>query len=74
MLNDKKIIVVLPAYNAAKTLNRTYLEIPLDIVDDILLVDDHSSDRTVSLSKKLKIQTFLHDHNYGYGRNQKTCY
>jgi glycosyltransferase involved in cell wall biosynthesis len=74
MLNKKRIIVVLPAYNAAKTLDRTYQEIPLDIVDDILLVDDHSSDRTVNLSKELKIQTFLHDRNYGYGRNQKTCY
>ena len=74
MLNKKRIIVVLPAYNAAKTLDRTYQEIPLDIVDDILLVDDNSSDRTVNLSKELKIQTFLHDRNYGYGRNQKTCY
>ena len=74
MLNGKKILVVLPAYNAEKTLEKTYREIPINVVDDILLVDDHSSDRTVFLSKELKIHTFLHDRNYGYGRNQKTCY
>lgn len=74
MLNGKKILVVLPAYNAERTLEKTYREIPIDVVDDILLVDDYSSDRTVLLSKRLKIHTFLHDRNYGYGRNQKTCY
>jgi glycosyltransferase involved in cell wall biosynthesis len=74
MLNGKKILVVLPAYNAERTLEKTYREIPTDVVDDILLVDDYSSDRTVLLSKELKIHTFLHDRNYGYGRNQKTCY
>jgi glycosyltransferase involved in cell wall biosynthesis len=74
MLNGKRILVVLPAYNAEKTLEKTYQEIPIDMVDDILLVDDYSSDRTVLLSKELKIHTFLHDQNYGYGRNQKTCY
>jgi len=74
MLNGKRVLIVLPAYNAAKTLEDTYREIPRDIVDDILLVDDHSSDETVSLAKKLQIHTFLHDRNYGYGRNQKTCY
>jgi glycosyltransferase involved in cell wall biosynthesis len=74
MLNGKKILVVLPAYNAEKTLEQTYREIPQDIVDDILLVDDKSADRTVSLARRLGIQTFLHDKNYGYGRNQKTCY
>jgi len=74
MLKGKKILVVLPAYNAERTLEKTYREIPIDIVDDILLVDDNSSDRTVALAKELKIQTFLHDRNYGYGRNQKTCY
>ena len=74
MLNGKKILVVLPAYNAERTLEKTCREIPIDIVDDILLVDDNSSDGTVALAKELKIQTFLHDHNYGYGRNQKTCY
>jgi glycosyltransferase involved in cell wall biosynthesis len=74
MLNNKKIIVVLPAYNASKTLEQTYREIPLDIVDQVLLVDDQSADDTVSLARRLDIETFLHDQNYGYGRNQKTCY
>ena len=74
MLNSKKIIVVLPAYNAESTLEQTYQDIPLDIVDDVLIVDDKSADSTVSLAKKLGIQTFLHNRNYGYGRNQKTCY
>ena len=74
MLNGKKIIVVLPAYNAARTLEQTYREIPLDIVDDVLLVDDGSSDSTVSLAKSLGIDTIVHDRNYGYGRNQKSCY
>ena len=74
MLNKKKILVVLPAYNAERTLERTYHEIPLDIVDDILLVDDRSADNTVLLAKRLGIETFLHNRNYGYGRNQKTCY
>jgi glycosyltransferase involved in cell wall biosynthesis len=74
MLNGKRIFVVLPAYNAEKTLEQTYREIPLDIVDGVLLVDDGSADRTVSLAKRLGIDTILHDENYGYGRNQKTCY
>jgi glycosyltransferase involved in cell wall biosynthesis len=74
MINGKRILVVLPAYNAEETLYQTYAEIPLDIVDEVLLVDDYSSDRTVSMAKKLDIKTFLHDRNYGYGRNQKTCY
>jgi glycosyltransferase involved in cell wall biosynthesis len=74
MLNNKKIIVVLPAYNAESTLELTYRYIPMDIVDDVLIVDDKSADGTVSLAKNLGIQTFLHNHNYGYGRNQKTCY
>lgn len=74
MINGKKIIVVLPAYNAEKTLEQTYSEIPLDIADEVLMVDDRSSDDTVSLAKRLGIQTFQHDRNYGYGRNQKTCY
>ena len=74
MLAGKKITVVMPAYNAAKTLRRTYEEIPREVVDDVLLVDDHSSDTTVSLSKELGIPTFLHKKNHGYGRNQKTCY
>ena len=74
MLNEKKILVVLPAYNAEKTLQKTYEEIPLNIVDKVLLVDDYSADNTVAIAKRLGIETFLHDRNYGYGRNQKTCY
>lgn len=74
MLNSKKILVVLPAYNAEKTLEATYQEIPMDIVDDVLLVDDSSADNTVLFAKRLGIKTFVHDRNYGYGRNQKTCY
>jgi len=74
MLNGKKILVVLPAYNAERTLEQTYQEIPFDIVDQVLLVDDHSADRTVDLARMLGIETILHDQNYGYGRNQKTCY
>lgn len=74
MLNEKKIIVVLPAYNASKTLKQTYDEIPQDIVDEVLLVDDYSADETVPLAETLGIETILHERNYGYGRNQKTCY
>jgi glycosyltransferase involved in cell wall biosynthesis len=74
MLNNKTVIVVLPAYNAGKTLEDTYNEIPMDIVDKVLMVDDHSIDNTVALAKKIGIETIMHDHNYGYGRNQKTCY
>ncbi len=74
MLNDKKIVVVLPAYNAEKTLETTYEEIPLDIVDEVLLVDDKSSDRTSEVAKRLGILTFVHEQNLGYGGNQKTCY
>jgi glycosyltransferase involved in cell wall biosynthesis len=74
MINGKRILVVLPAYNAEETLEQTYKEIPLDVVDEVLLVDDYSEDSTVSLAKRLGIKTFLHDRNYGYGRNQKTCY
>ena len=74
MLNGKRIVVVLPAYNAEGTLEQTYREIPLDIVDGVLLVDDGSIDSTVSLARRLGIETILHDRNYGYGRNQKSCY
>lgn len=74
MLNGKKIIVVLPAYNAAKTLDRTVSELDRDVVDDVLLVDDSSADETVRLAREMGIRAFLHDRNYGYGRNQKTCY
>ncbi|GIU82406.1 MAG: glycosyltransferase family 2 protein [Acidobacteria bacterium] len=74
MLNGQKIIVVLPAYNAEKTLEKTVAEIPRDIIDEILLVDDGSSDKTVSLAKNLDLTVFTHEQNFGYGRNQKTCY
>jgi glycosyltransferase involved in cell wall biosynthesis len=74
MLNGKKIIVVLPAYNAARTLEQTVAEIPRDIVDEVLLVDDASNDETVALATTLDIMTFQHERNFGYGRNQKTCY
>jgi glycosyltransferase involved in cell wall biosynthesis len=74
MLNGQRVIVVLPAYNAEKTLEQTYREIPLEVVDRVLMVDDHSSDDTVRLAGKLGIETIVHERNYGYGRNQKTCY
>ena len=75
MLNTKKIIVVLPAYNAEKTLERTYHEIPFDIVDEVILVDDSSNDTTIEIAKKLNINHIIkHDKNRGYGGNQKTCY
>lgn len=74
MIHNKKVVVVLPAYNAERTLESTYNEIPMDIVDDVILVDDASTDHTVSMSKKLNIQTIVHARNLGYGGNQKTCY
>jgi len=74
MLNGKKIVVVMPAYNAEKTLRRTYDEIPRDIVDDIMLTDDKSADNTVAVARSLGIKVFTHDQNMGYGGNQKTCY
>lgn len=69
-----KIIVVLPAYNAERTLERVYRAIPKDLVDEILLVDDGSKDKTVKDAKKLGIKTITHERNMGYGANQKTCY
>lgn len=74
MLNGKKIVVVMPAYNAAKTLQTTYQEIPFAIVDDVILVDDRSEDNTAALSQELGISTIIHTQNLGYGGNQKTCY
>jgi len=71
---DKKVVVVMPAYNAAKTLQRTLDDIPMDWVDDILLTDDCSRDGTVKLAEKLGLRVFVHDTNKGYGANQKTCY
>lgn len=73
MIDGKRIAVVMPAYNAEKTLERTVRELP-DIVDVKILVDDSSSDNTARLSESLGVQTFIHDSNYGYGRNQQTCY
>lgn len=75
MILNKKIVVVLPAYNAEQTLEKTYKEIPFDIVDDVVLVDDASSDKTVEVGHKLGIKHIIrHEKNKGYGGNQKTCY
>lgn len=75
MINGKKIIVVLPAYNAEKTLEKTYSEIPFDVVDDVILVDDASSDKTEEIGRKIGINHIIrHEKNKGYGGNQKTCY
>lgn len=75
MINDKKIVVIMPAYNASKTLKQTYDEIPFAIVDEVILVDDFSKDDTYETAKSLGIQKVLrHDKNKGYGGNQKTCY
>jgi len=75
MINGQKLVVVLPAYNAGKTLEQTYREIPLDIVDEVILVDDRSSDDTVETARRLGIQHVIqHEENKGYGGNQKTCY
>jgi len=75
MINGKKIVVVMPAYNAEKTLKQTYAEIPFDIVDEVILTDDCSQDHTVAKAKELGIKEVLvHEKNKGYGGNQKTCY
>lgn len=75
MINNKKVVVVLPAYNAAKTLEITYSEIDFTIVDEVILVDDLSKDNTVEVGKKLGIHHIIrHEYNKGYGGNQKTCY
>jgi glycosyltransferase involved in cell wall biosynthesis len=74
MLASKRVAVVLPAYNASRTLQQTYAEIPKDIVDDIILTDDASKDDTVAVARGLGIFTVQHDRNRGYGGNQKTCY
>jgi glycosyltransferase involved in cell wall biosynthesis len=74
MLFGKKIIVVMPAYNAEQTLRQTYSEIPLEYVDGVILVDDGSSDRTAEIAHSLHIDTIVHRQNRGYGANQKTCY
>jgi len=75
MIDEKKIVVVLPAYNAAQTLAQTYAEIPFDVVDEVILVDDSSKDDTIQQAKELGIQHIIqHQKNKGYGANQKSCY
>jgi glycosyltransferase involved in cell wall biosynthesis len=74
MLFGKKIVVVLPAYNAEPTLRQTYSEIPLQYIDEVILVDDSSSDRTAEIARSLGVRTLVHRKNLGYGGNQKTCY
>ncbi len=74
MLFGKKIVVVMPAYNAEPTLRKTYAEIPFDYIDEAILVDDGSSDRTVEIARELGCRTLVHLQNKGYGGNQKTCY
>ena len=73
MINGKRVAVVMPAYNAEKTLEVTVRELP-ELVDVRILVDDHSRDETVQLARSLGLYVFQHDRNYGYGRNQRTCY
>lgn len=74
MINGKRITVVMPAYNAEKTLLKTYEEIPKDVVDEVILTDDASQDKTVQIAKELGVNTLVHSENKGYGANQKTCY
>ena len=75
MIKGKKLVVILPAYNAAKTLKQTYDEIPFDIVDDVVLVDDKSSDNTAEVAREIGIEhVIVHEENKGYGGNQKSCY
>lgn len=74
MIHDHKLIVVMPAYNAEKTLRQTHHELPHEYIDDIILVDDASQDRTAEISSELNIRTIIHRENLGYGANQKTCY
>src|SRR5262249_62181475 len=69
-----KVVVVMPAYNAAKTLHMTYADLPHDVVDLVILVDDGSRDETARIARELGLELFVHDRNYGYGANQKTCY
>ena len=74
MFHGKKIVVVMPAYNAARTIERTYREIPLDLVDEVIVTDDASRDETVAIARELGLRTLVHETNRGYGGNQKTCY
>jgi len=73
-LKKPKVVVVMPAYNAAKTLHMTHADLPRDMVDLVILVDDGSSDETAKIARELGLELFVHDRNYGYGANQKTCY
>jgi glycosyltransferase involved in cell wall biosynthesis len=74
VFHGKRIVVVMPAYNAARTIERTYREIPLDLVDDVIVTDDASHDETVEIARQLGLRTLVHVENRGYGGNQKTCY
>lgn len=74
MIANRKICVIMPAYNAEQTLQRTFDELPHDIIDDVILTDDASSDRTAAIARQLRIATIVHEKNRGYGGNQKTCY
>jgi len=74
VFHGKKIVVVMPAYNAARTIEMTYREIPLDLVDEVVVTDDASSDDTVAEAQRLGLRTLVHERNRGYGANQKTCY
>jgi len=74
MQEGPKIVVVMPAYNAAKTLRFTYADLPPGLIDQVILVDDGSSDDTVKIARELGLEVFVHNRNYGYGANQKTCY
>lgn len=74
VMSKQKVVVVMPAYNAEKTLRMTYAELPHDLVDLVILVDDGSSDETIRIARELSLEVFVHDRNYGYGANQKTCY
>src|SRR5258705_9052062 len=74
MADKLKVVVVMPAYNAAKTLHMTYSALPRDVVDLVILVDDGSKDETARIARELGLELFVHDKNYGYGANQKTCY
>ena len=73
-MSKHRVVVVMPAYNAAKTLHMTYAELPHDVVDLVIVVDDGSSDETIRIAKELGLHLFVHNRNYGYGANQKTCY
>src|SRR6266581_3536778 len=72
--SDAKVIVVMPAYNAGRTLRMTYEELPKDAVSMVILVDDGSTDATLDIARQLGLEIFVHNRNYAYGANQKTCY